>query len=140
MLLIVGHGPSVGRAPDDFVDRHIVCRLRRAETLVGTKTHIICSSQLRYKQAGSEFWYIHGKFARLCRDKLKEFKPQFPKPSTGLCAAILAKYHGYSKIGVIGFDFTLHPELTDGDNWRHDAYAENRCINSLGVIDLEQVF
>lgn len=135
-IIIVGHGPSVGCVPDDFIDKHKVCRLRRAEPLVGTRTDIICSSQERYDKA-KEFWWLGGENLKLCVDRLRAFSPKFPKPSTGLSAAIIAKDKGY-KVGVIGFDYTLHPERAK--NWRHDAEAEHRCLMDLGVIDLERVF
>ncbi len=142
MLIIVGHGPSVARVPGDFIDEHKVCRLRRAHLkiqshYVGTKTDIICSSQIRYKKRGKEFWWLHGDLAKFCRDRLRPYSPKFRKPSTGLSAAIIAKDRGY-EVGVIGFDFTLHPE--EAVSWTHDAFAEHECLIDLGVIDICQNF
>ena len=142
MLIIVGHGPSVVCVPGDFIDEHKVCRLRRANLKIhkhhtGTRTDIVCSSQIRYKKPGREFWWLHGDLRKLCNDRLRAYSPKFWKPSTGLSAAIIARHKEY-EVGVIGFDFTLHPETAK--NWTHDAWAESECLKDLGVIDLSLNF
>ena len=142
MLIIVGHGPSVACVPGDFIDEHKVCRLRRANLkihkhYVGKRTDIICSSQIRYKKPGREFWWLRGELRKLCVDRLRPYTPFFWKPSTGLSAAIIAKDKGY-EVGVIGFDFTLHPDTAK--SWCHDAQAEYRCLMDLGVTDICQSF
>lgn len=133
MILIVGHG-SIHVSPS-FVDEQRVVRLRRAIPFIGTRTDVVCSSQERYEKKGIEFWLLKGELLRLCVETLKRYKPTFAKPSTGLSAAIIARNKYPNKdIGVIGFDYTLHPE--QAKNWRHDAYAECKCINDLNVIEL----
>lgn len=136
MILIVGHGPSAGRVSHEFVDdQRAVVRLRRAIALIGSKTDVIVSSQIRYKRDCIEFWHLQGELLRMCTRRLKPFNPSFQKPSTGLCAAIIARdRYPDEDIGLIGFDYTLHPE--QAQNWRHDVYAENACINTLDVTEL----
>ncbi len=133
MILIVGHGTY--HVSQSFVDEQRVVRLRRATLLIGTRTDVVCSSQPRYEKKGIEFWLLQGELLRLCVDTLKRYKPSFWKPSTGLAATIIARdKYPEEDIGVIGFDYTLHPEKAK--NWRHDAYAECECINDLRVIDV----
>lgn len=135
MILIVGHGPSSGSVSSDFVDQNWVVRLRRAIPFVGTKTDVVCSSQKRYEQKGVEFWHLQGELMRLCVRALKPFNPSFQKPSTGLCAAIIAREKFPThKIGVIGFDYTLRPD--EAKHWRHDAYAEHECLKTLNVEEI----
>jgi hypothetical protein len=51
---------------------------------------------------------------------------------------MIAHAKGYEEIGLIGFDFTLHPErLTKRKRWTHDLDAEYRCIQTYNVIDYE---
>jgi hypothetical protein len=148
MLIIVGHGPSVVHVPGDFIDQHTVCRLRRAKktlncgkgrkAYVGTRTDIVCSNQSRYRKPYAEFWHLKGKLRKLCVDRLRPYSPKFWKPSTGLSAVIIARHKGYEEIGVMGFDFTLHPETAK--NWTHDVWAESECLKDLGVIDLCENF
>ncbi len=143
MILIVGHGPSAGRVSHSFVDKQEVVRLRtqdynreyRAIDFIGTRTDFICSSDKRYEESEIEFWHLQGELRVFCAATLKPFKPGFKKPTTGLSAVIIArnKYPSMD-IGVIGFDYTLHPERAK--HWRHDAYAECECINSLNVVEL----
>ena len=152
MIIVVGHGPSAKRACRRFIDQHTVIRLgkpdldrvKELEKFVGTKTDIVCSSQIKYRVPDAGFWEFRnepGGRMKFCINKLKPFKPRFEKPSTGLCAVILAR-HNYPNedIGVTGFDYTLYPEEDQvdayGNLWRHDQFAENRCIKTLGVIDL----
>ena len=144
MIIIVGHGPSVGRVQLD-IDQHTVIRLRRAEPILGSRTDVICSSQARYQRPGIEFWHLVGETAKYCRDVLAPYKPKNHKPSTGLSATILARRHWPDEeIGVAGFDFTLHPEMTADwvrgklrhNRWIHDAYAECECIKDIGVVEL----
>jgi hypothetical protein len=144
MIVIVGHGPSVGHVSLD-IDQHKVIRLRRAEPILGSRTDVICSSQARYQQPDIEFWHLVGDTAQYVRSVLAPYKPKFSKPSTGLSATILARRQWPDEeIGVAGFDFTLHPEMACDwvrgkkrhNRWIHDAYAENRCITDLGVIEL----
>ena len=131
----MGHGPSTDRVSDEWVDKHWVVRLRRAIPFVGTRTDAICSYQARYEQRGIEFWHLDGELYRLCAARLKEFNPKFAKPTTGLSAVIIARDRNPDKdIGVIGFDYTLHPETAK--HWRHDAYAECECIKTLNVIEI----
>jgi len=144
MLIIVGHGPSVVRVPGDFIDKHKVCRLRRSKKHikcgkgivhnVGTRTDIVCSNQIRYRKPYAEFWHLGGKLRKICIERLRPYSPTYKKPSTGLSAVIIARHKGYDDIGVIGFDFTLHPEIAK--NWVHDVWAEYECLKDLGVIDL----
>lgn len=138
MILIVGHGPSVC-VSQSFVDKQRVVRLRRAIPFIGTRTDVICSSQERYEKKGIEFWLLKGGLMRLCVNTLRRYSPSFWKPSTGLAAAIIAR-DKYPKedIGVIGFDYTLHPERAK--HWRHDAKAECECINGLNVIELGEIY
>jgi len=135
MILIVGHGPSSGHVSHSFVDKHRVVRLRRAIPFVGTRTDITCSYQARYEQRGIEFWHLEGGLYRLCADTLKAFRPKFAKPTTGLSAAIIARNrYPDEDIGVIGFDYTLHPSKEQA--WRHDQFAERECIKSLDIIEI----
>ena len=144
MIVIVGHGPSVGRVSLD-IDQHTVIRLRRAELILGSRTDIICSSQARYQKPGIEFWHLVGETAQYVRSVLAPYRPKNPKPSTGLSATILARKHfPDEQIGVAGFDFTLHPEMACDwvrgkkrhNRWIHDAEAECRCITDIGVVEL----
>lgn len=136
MILIVGHGPSAGRVSHEFVDdQEVVVRLRRAITFIGSKTDVILSKKILHKRDGIEFWHLQDELLRMCTRRLKAFNPRFQKPSTGLCAAIIAREkYPDEEIGLIGFDYTLHPE--QAKNWRHDVYAENACINTLDVTEL----
>jgi len=145
MIVIVGHGPSLSAVPPDFdIDQHTVVRLRRAELLIGTRTDVICSSQLRYSRAGIEFWHLTGAIRSRCVEVLKPYAPSFSKPSTGLSAAILARDKWPdAEIGVVGFDYTMHPdraaawqEKSRHNRWIHDAHAENACIRDLEVIEI----
>ena len=134
MLVIVGHGPSIeGCDLGDFIDSHKVCRLRRANVNsdVGFRTDIVCSSQIRYKRKGKGFWYLSGALRDLCVDMLRPFDPNFVKPSTGLSACIIARDKGYTSLGLLGFDYTLHPDKKQ--NWRHDQFAEYECLMNLGI-------
>ena len=130
----MGHGPSSAHVSRD-IESDWVVRLRRAIPFLGTRTDAICSSQQRYEQKGAEFWYLEGDILRMCVRSLKKYNPSLQKPSTGLCAAIIAR-NKFPKgdIGVIGFDYTLHPDTAI--NWRHDQYAEHECIKTLGVIEI----
>jgi hypothetical protein len=148
MLVIVGHGPSVGCVPNHFIDKHTVVRLRHCPKTVGKKTDIICSSQGRHKgirktpgtRKKPQFWNLL-EYRTDCVKRLQPFKPKFYKPSTGLSAVMIADMKGYEEIAVIGFDYTLHPErLENHKNWRHDLRAEHECLLSYGVIDLEREF
>jgi hypothetical protein len=142
MILIVGHGPSADRVPHSFIDEQWVVRLRTwaqgsplATPKYGTKIDCICSSELRFKKKSCEFWYLAGALRKFCVDALRPFNPNFWKPSTGLSAAIIARDRfPDAEIGVIGFDYTMHPDKTQ--NWRHDQFAECECIKTLGVIDI----
>lgn len=134
MILIVGHGPSSAHVSHDFVNKHRVVRLRRAIPFVGTRTDVICSSQQRYEQKGVEFWLLQNELYQLCEDTLLEFKPDIIKPSTGLSAVIIARdIQPNVDIGVIGFDYTLHPH--ESQNWRHDQFAECECLKTMNVIE-----
>lgn len=134
-LIIVGHGPSTALAPDDLIDSHKVCRLRRAPMKCGKRTDIVCSTKGEHKQKKREFWFINegGPLAALCRETLAPFNPKVRKPSTGLSACIVAKHKGYD-VYVIGFDYTLDPtKCEDHKRWAHDLWAEHACIQTLGV-------
>jgi len=141
MLVIVGHGPSIeGCGLGDFIDEHKVCRLRRANVNsdVGFRTDIVCSSQERYEQKDTEFWHIgnesntcDGELRRRCTRVLKAYRPKWWKASTGLSACIIARDKGYTKLGLIGFDYTLHPETAN--HWKHDVQAEFQCLMNLGI-------
>lgn len=133
--MLVGHGPSSGRA-SLFIDDHTVVRLATAGwekpgrgcPFPGTRTDYLCSTLAKY----SPDWLIQGELERLCRATLAPFNPKNPKPSTGLCAAIVARhYFPDEDIQAVGYDWTFHPETAV--NYRHDAYAEHECIKTLRV-------
>jgi hypothetical protein len=134
VLVIWGHGRS-GRVPGDSFDEHKVVRFRDNIPKIG-RTDIVCSLYERDRRNNKEFWHL-GEWRKHCTEILKPFNPRIPKPSSGLSAVIIAREKGYEDIGVIGFDFTLHPERIKRPKWwSHDAYAECECIKTLGVIDL----
>ena len=135
MIVIVGHGPSWTNVSLDIIDRNRVVRLRRAILFLGTRTDVICSSQLRYARDNIEFWHLVDDLKEMCVESLRPFQPKFWKPSTGLSAAIIARdKYPKEEIGVVGFDYTLYPDTAD--SWRHDAHAENRCLKWVGVTEL----
>jgi len=134
MLIIVGHGPSAGYVPGDFVDKHTVVRIRDCPKLqkgrIGTRVDIIISSFLKHKRDGVEYWDLH-EWRPKIGPIFMEFNPGFKKPSTGLSAVMIADILGYKDIGIMGFDYTLHPDrLKNHNDWRHDLRAENECLQS----------
>lgn len=137
MILIVGYGPSAKNVSTEFIDANTVVRLATGRGYVpklGTRTDIICSTVAKRAVKGIEFWHV-ADFKDLCINSLAKHKPSKHKPSTGLSAAIIARHkHPNEQIGVIGFDITLHPE-TAKNGWRHDAIAECKCMNDLGITE-----
>ena len=100
----------------------------------GSRTDCLVSTWGKYDTGETEYWHIAGELDALCRRTLAPFEPKNAKPSTGLCAVIIAR-HKYpdARILVIGFDYTLHPETAK--NYRHDARAEHHCLASLHIED-----
>jgi len=144
MLVIVGHGPSAGYVPGDFVDKHTVVRIRDCPKLqkgrIGTRVDIICSGDNKHRREGVGFWDLKEWRPRISPYFMK-FEPGFKKPSSGLSAVIIADLKGYEEIGIMGFDYTLHPDrLKNHNDWRHDLRAENECLQSYidagTVVDL----
>ena len=136
MLVIIGHGPSAYNA--EGVDEHTVIRCRtdgwdkpgRGIPSPGTRTDITVSRREKYDPT----WLVQGELDELCRETLKPFHPRNPKPSTGLCACILARhFYPDEDIRVTGFDWTLNPELAS--HYPHDAKAENACFLTLGIAE-----
>lgn len=134
-IVLVGHGPSAGSCPLS-IDDHTVIRLLTAGydkpgrhlPHPGTRTDITVSTVARYEPD----WLLQGDLMVFCRAALAPFGPRNPKPSTGLCAALIARdRHTKKDIYVTGFDWTLNPE--QAVNYRHDAYAENACFRTLGI-------
>ena len=140
-LIIIGHGPSVDHVHHDFIDKHTVCRLRRAIRVAGTRTDIICSVRPYYKQwPKAEWWSLapDAHWRDFCIERLAPYRPKFIKPSTGLSACMIAKEKGYKDIRVIGFDWVINPE-TGKNITKHDAHAEHRCFMDMDI-KYEQVF
>jgi len=139
MLIIVGHGPSADCAPDDFIDEHTVCRLRRAIPVAGTRTDIICSVRPYKKWPKAEWWSLgpDRDWRDFCIKQFAPYKPKFAKPSTGLSACMIAVEKGYTDICVVGFDWVINPETAR--NTKHDAFAEHRCFMDMDI-KYEQVF
>lgn len=134
----MGHGPSADHAPDDLIDAYKVCRLRRAPLRCGTRTDIICASNGAHKRKKQEFWFINdgGPLRTLCVETLAPFNPKFKKPSTGLSACIIAKDKGYD-VYVTGLDWLLDPtKCKNHKHTKHDLWAENACLKTLGVKDV----
>ena len=130
-IVIVGHGPSVGRVPGSIIDSHdLVVRIRKAVLLAGSRTDVIVSSNPRNAREGIEFWNL-AKERKYLETRLAVYDPKFRKPSSGLSAAILARdKYPQAHITVVGFDTTLRP-WTKGRGWKHDAEAEHRCLMDL---------
>ena len=140
MIVIVGHGPSSGHAPP--FEQHTVVRLLTAgydkpgrhAPHPGERTDFTCSTQEKYEPD----WLIKGELDHLCRSTLAPYKPKNPKPSTGLCACIIARHlYPDEEIRVVGFDWTLNPDLAI--NYIHDAYAEHECLKSLDITEYGRV-
>jgi len=136
MLIIVGHGASAYGEWE--IDDHTIVRLATAGwdkpgrklPHPGTRTDYVCSTLAKYDPD----WLITGVYARACWEALAKYQPRFPKPSTGTCAAVIARSKfPHEDIRVIGFDYTMHPEKAS--NYRHDARAENRLIKDLGITE-----
>lgn len=161
MLVIIGHGPSiVGKALGGLIDASTVIRLKgapmpdpedwgaRTDYLSTTKPHYCSDTQAErwifgpptkgYRHADVDRWLAYFEPFRT--------SPKRRKPSNGLCAVFCAvEFLNPDKIGVIGFDSILRPEVNTGKwhdtkpgKWSHDSRAENAAIHGLGVeiIDL----
>ncbi len=69
-----------------------------------------------------------------------EFKPEKPKPSTGLTAIFAAVEQGFEEIALLGFDSFFTDKVTGKWNvdpklaiWGHDQLAEQRALQGLGI-------
>lgn len=93
----------------------------------GSRTDFICARSPRFKP--DWLWDTR-------RDT------QFTKkPTTGLCAVLMAFEHGATQVSVIGFDRLMHPEREDPPHtWlAHDKHAEHALLKAWDVRELTQV-
>ncbi len=160
-MVIVGHGPSVvGKRLGSWLDTQRVVRLKHAERPNaedwGTRTDYVCASSPSFYTDKAEFWWL-GPVKKYPLNLLRGRRASpdwlgywdsfrgpksYPKPSTGLLAVFCAiEFLQPKTIGLLGFDMVLHPDVptskwyhVQGKNlYSHDAHAERRCLDSLGV-------
>ena len=159
MIVIVGHGPSVvGRKLGRFIDDSIVIRLKGAPKPNaedwGTRTDYVSTTRAVFvtKRLPCEHWIFgkeEPKYRRGDVDRWLTWFHQFTgrKPSNGLCAAMMAvQFLQPARLGVIGFDSIMHPNIRKTGKWNdehpadwwHDQHAEHKALHSLGmeIVDL----
>lgn len=159
MIVLIGHGPSImGKNLGGWLDQQTIVRMKTIKTPnkrdFGSRTDFMCNTNPSSNVVDCDFWLLSAKeFKRVAKaerpnvkrldpswfDYFKSFNPKF-KPSTGMRAIFAAvQFLDPEEIGLAGFDRLRDPDGNSGrflsaeGYYAHDAHAERRCAESLGL-------